>query len=76
MKSQKSSSAKFISTEEKVTQKIFKIRKYRRNGLLEKRIMQKNNILKSGRWNREENSAFIRACLKHGTKWKKVNNVI
>lgn len=51
---------------------IFNIKKYHRNGLLEKKIMKKSEILNSGKWTREENSKFIRAGLKYGTNWKKV----
>jgi hypothetical protein len=51
---------------------IFSIKKYHRNGLLEKKIMKKCEILNSGKWTREENTKFIRAGLKYGTNWKKV----
>ena len=51
---------------------IFLIKKYHRNGLLEKKLMKKCEILNSGKWTREENSNFIRAGLKYGTNWKRV----
>ncbi len=51
---------------------IFLIKKYHRNGLLEKKQMKKCEILNSGKWTREENVNFIRAGLKYGTNWKRV----
>ncbi len=52
---------------------IFLIKKYHRKGLLEKKIMKTSNNMNMGKWSREEHNKFIRASLKHGTNWKKVN---
>lgn len=51
---------------------IFTIRKYNRNGLLEKKNMKKTREMVSGKWSAEENSRFIKGALKWGVNWKKV----
>lgn len=53
---------------------IFLTRKLKRNGLLEKRIIKKNGKIKTGRWEKDEHSRFINACLTYGPDWRKVNN--
>lgn len=54
-------------------QPIFIIKKFQRNGLLEKKKMKNQKILQSGKWSREEHSLFINASLKYGSNWRKVN---
>ena len=56
----------------KAKQSIFSIKKYHRNGLLEKKMMKRNQIYQSGKWTKEENTKFIRTGIKHGANWKKV----
>jgi hypothetical protein len=59
------------------SKKIFRIRKYKRDGLLEKKlIIKENQNIQLGRWTREEHQKFIRACLKHGKRWQKVNKAL
>ena len=48
----------------------------KRNGLLEKKQLKLKTSLSKGRWTREEHIRFIRACLFHGSKWRKVNNYL
>ena len=55
---------------------IFTIRKYNRNGLLEKKNMKKSRQMLSGKWSAEENSRFIKGALKWGVDWKKVINFL
>ncbi len=52
--------------------KIFLIKKYYRNGLLEKKIMHKRKILKTGKWTKDEHLRFVDAGIKYGTEWRKV----
>lgn len=52
--------------------KIFAIKKMKRNGLLERKQLKLKITLKKGRWTREEHVRFLKACLLHGSKWKKV----
>jgi len=52
--------------------KIFSIRKMKRNGLLEKKQLKLRIALKKGRWTIEEHTGFLKACLIYGSKWKKV----
>ena len=52
---------------------IFLIKKYHRNGLLEKKKMKLQKILISGKWSREEHKSFVKASIKYGANWKKVN---
>jgi hypothetical protein len=54
------------------TNAIFNIKKYNRNGLLEKKNMKKNKVLQSGKWTPQENLRFIKGVLKSGVNWKKV----
>ena len=56
------------------TKNIFKIKKYFRNGLLEKKMMKNSECLKVGKWSKDEHNLFITASLKYGDNWKKVNN--
>jgi SHAQKYF class myb-like DNA-binding protein len=56
--------------------KIFKIRKNKRRGLLEKKIMRFNKTINQGRWTREEHVIFIKACLKHGANWFKIKEEV
>ena len=52
---------------------IFCIKKYNRNGLLEKKNMKRNRLMLSGKWTAEENIRFIKGSLKWGgVNWKKV----
>jgi hypothetical protein len=54
------------------TKAIFNIKKYNRNGLLEKKNMKRSKVLQSGKWTPEENVRFIKGVLKCGVNWKKV----
>ncbi len=55
---------------------IFGIKKYHRNGLLEKKIMKVKNTLNTGKWTKDEHVAFIRAGLMYGSDWKKVKSLL
>jgi hypothetical protein len=48
---------------------IFKTKKLKRNGLLERKSIKMN----VGRWTNEEHQIFLEACLKYGPNWKLVN---
>lgn len=52
---------------------IFRIKKLRRKGLLEKKSMQLNNTFIAGKWTQKENEAFIHSCFIHGPRWKQVS---
>lgn len=51
--------------------KIFKLKKMMRKGLYEKKRIR--SINKRGRWEKHEQLRFLKACLAHGSNWKKVN---
>jgi len=59
------------------TKTIFKICKYKRDGLLDKEHAKSEYISKNvGKWTKEEHQKFIRACLKHGKQWQMVKFLI
>jgi hypothetical protein len=55
-----------------VKEPIFNIKKYFRNGMLEKKIMKKYNKMNVGKWTRKEHRKFVSACIKYGTNWNNV----
>ena len=58
------------------TKTIFKICKYKRDGLLDKKHSKSENLNKNvGKWTKEEHQKFIRACLKHGKRWQMVKKI-
>lgn len=56
------------------SQKIFKLKKMMRKGLYEKKKIKQVN--KRGRWDRHEKLRFTKACLLHGSNWKKVKKFL
>jgi hypothetical protein len=54
------------------TMRIFKTKKLKRNGLLERKTIKKVGSMNVGRWKKEEHHKFLTACLKYGPDWKKV----
>jgi hypothetical protein len=52
--------------------KIFRCKKLKRNGLLEKKLIKKDSNIQTGRWTKDEHVKFMSACLAHGPMWKKV----
>ncbi len=60
----------------RVKENIFQLKKLKRNGLLEKKIIKKTGIINTGRWTHEEHVRFMESCFKHGAKWNKVRNLI
>lgn len=61
-----------FTTYKEKTKRIFKTKKLKRNGLLEKKSIIKIGGMNVGRWKKEEHHKFMNACLEHGPDWKKV----